>query len=239
MMRFVKHSLEIPIRNNDTQTCINSGEKMARRHSELLPNNVRAIICGSSGCGKTNILISLIESENGLKFENIYIYSKTLDQDKYQYLRKILLPIKGMGYYTFNSSENVLNTNQMKKNSLVVFDDVINDSEINRTVVRNILTLGRHRSIDVVYLVQSYTKLNKHLIRDNCNFVILFRQDDTNLKHVYSDFGVNSDMKFDEFRNFCLECWRQPFGFACISLEHPINDGRYRKNFDEYFKLNE
>lgn len=236
-MRFVKQNIEIPVRNSDTHTSVS--EKAPKRHSELLPNNVRCIIAGPSGCGKTNVLLSLIESKNGLKFENIYVYCKTLDQDKYKYLEEILRPIKGIGFYTYNTSENVLSPSQMKKNSLVIFDDVINDSGINREVVRNIFTLGRHRCIDVAYLVQSYTKLNKHLVRDNCNFAILFRQDDTNLKHVYNDFGVNADMNFDEFRSFCLECWRQPYGFACISLEHGRDSGRYRKNFEQYLKLKE
>lgn len=148
----------------------------------------------------------------------------------------MLQSIKEINYYTFSASDNVIETNQMKKNSLIVFDDVINDHGINKTVVRNIFTLGRHRSLDVVYIVQSYTKLNKHLIRDNCNFVILFRQDDLNLKHVYNDFGVNADMKFEQFRTFCLECWREPFGFVCISLEHEVNSGRYRKNFNQYLQ---
>lgn len=238
-MRFVKQTIEIPVRNSDDHTCGdggNSGNK-PKRHSNLLPNNVRCIIAGPSGCGKTNVLLSLIESENGLKFENIYIYCKTLDQDKYKYLGEMLRPIKGIGFHTFSSSENVLDPSQMKKNSLVIFDDVINDSGINRDVVRNIFTLGRHRCIDVAYLVQSYTKLNKHLIRDNCNFIILFRQDDTNLKHVYNDFGVNADMKFEEFRKFCLECWRESYGFACISLEHTLDSGRYRKNFEQYLEM--
>lgn len=235
-MRFVKQRIEIPVRNNDMRTCTSSNT-IPKRHSELLPNNVRCIIAGPSGCGKTNVLLSLIESANGLKFENIYIYCKTLDQDKYKYLSEILQPIKGVGFYTFASSEKVLDTSQMKKNSLIIFDDVINDSAINRGVVRNIFTMGRHRCIDVVYLVQSYTKLSKHLIRDNCNFTILFRQDDTNLKHVYNDFGVNADMKFNEFKQFCLECWREPYGFACISIEHARGSGRYRKNFEQYLKF--
>lgn len=234
-MRFDKQRLEIPVRNNDKHA--GTSASMPKRHSDLLPNNVRCIIAGPSGCGKTNVLLTLIENANGLKFENIYIYCKTLDQDKYKYLSDILWSIKDIGFYTFTSSENVLEPSQMKKNSLVVFDDVINDSGINRDVVRNIFTLGRHRSIDVVYLVQSYTKLNKHLIRDNCNFVILFRQDDMNLKHVYNDFGVNADMNFTEFKQFCLNCWREPYGFACISLEHARDSGRYRKNFEQYLNL--
>lgn len=235
-MRFIKQSIEIPVRNNDSHTSA-SVENVPKRHSDLLPNTVRMIIAGSSGTGKTNVLLSLIESENGLKFENLYLYCKTLDQDKYKYLNQILRSIDGIGFYAFSSSENVLDPSEMKRNSLIVFDDVINDSAINRGIVRNIFTLGRHRCLDVVYLVQSYTKLNKHLIRDNCNFVIMFRQDDTNLKHVFNDFGVNADMKFEEFRNFCLECWREPYGFACVSTEHPRDAGRYRKNFEEYLQL--
>ena len=39
---------------------------------------VRAVICGPSGYGKTNVLLSLLESPNGLRFENVYVYSKSL-----------------------------------------------------------------------------------------------------------------------------------------------------------------
>lgn len=149
----------------------------------------------------------------------------------------MLRSIKEIGCYTFSASDNVINLNEMKKNSLIVFDDVINDRGINKTVVRDIFTLGRHQNLDVVYIIQSYTKLNKHLIRDNCNFIILFKQDELNLKHVFNDFGVDADMKFDEFKKLCLECWRKPFGFVCISLEHEVNNGRYRKNFNEFLQV--
>lgn len=234
-MRFAKQLIDIPVANMDERMSVNASK--TKRHSDLLPNNLRCIIAGPSGCGKTNVLISLIESEHGLKFENLYLYSKTLDQNKYKYLCEILRSIKEIGCYTFSTSQNVIEPNQMKKNSLIVFDDVINDRGINKTVVRNIFTLGRHRDLDVIYIVQSYTKLDKHLIRDNCNFVILFRQDDLNLKHVYNDFGVNADMKFEQFRELCQECWREPFGFVCISLEHENNSGRYRKNFNEFMQF--
>lgn len=236
-MRFTKQSIDIPVANMDERTSMNTSADKEKRHSDLLPNNLRCIIAGPSGCGKTNVLLSLIEREHGIKFENLYLYSKTLDQNKYKYLCEMLRSIKEIGCFTFSASENVIEPNQMKKNSLIVFDDVINDRGINKTVVRDIFTLGRHRNLDVVYIVQSYTKLNKHLIRDNCNFVILFRQDDLNLKHVYNDFSVNADMKFEQFRKLCSECWREPFGFACISLEHEVNSGRYRKNFNQYLQV--
>jgi len=48
------------------------------RHNSLLPNTIRALLDGPSNCGKTNVMLSLIESLNGLKFENIYVLSKSL-----------------------------------------------------------------------------------------------------------------------------------------------------------------
>lgn len=231
-MNFVQQAISIPVRNVDSSTL--AKESKSFRHSKLLPNSIRCIIAGPSNCGKTNLLISLIESEHGLKFENIYIYSKTLTQDKYTYLKKVLTPIKEIGFHTFTASEKVIAPNDAKKNSIFIFDDVVVDRKQEN--IKNFFCLGRHRNIDCFYLTQTYTKVCKHLIRDNCNFLILFRQDDLNLKHVYNDMGVSSDMNFAEFCKFCLECWKNKYGFAVIDLDSNVNVGRYRKGFSEFLK---
>lgn len=233
-MRFVKQATSIPIRNVDESSSAVSN-KNTKKHGALLPNSIRSIISGASGCGKTNLLIGLIESENGLRFGNIYIYSKTLEQDKYKYLRKIFEPIKEIGFYTFSASDKVIAPNEAKKNSIVIFDDVI--CEKNQENIKNYYCLSRHQGIDCFYLAQTYARVSKHLIRDNCNLLVLFRQDDMNLKHVYNDMGVACDMSFNQFREFCLECWRQRYGFAVIDLDSDPNSGRYRKGFENYLKL--
>ena len=87
------------------------------RHSTLLPDSIRALIVGPSNCGKTNVMLSLIESPNGLKFENVYIYSKSLYQTKYEYLKKLISTIKGMRLYTFNNNDDVIQTDEIKPNS--------------------------------------------------------------------------------------------------------------------------
>lgn len=232
-MRFVKQPNNIAVHNVDESLSTDSKLK-GKRHSSLLPNSIRCIIAGPSNCGKTNLLISLIESEHGLKFENIYIYSKTLEQEKYKYLADILQPIKGIGFYPYSSSEKVVAPNQAKINSIIIFDDVICDR--NQDTIKNYYCLGRHRNIDCFYLTQTYTRVSKHLIRDNCNFLILFRQDDMNLKHIFNDMGVACDMSYQEFRRFCLECWRERYGFAVIDLDSAAEDGRYRKGFSDYLK---
>lgn len=232
-MRFSKQTINIPIRNVDES--FTSTSTQLRRHSILLPNSIRCILAGPSNSGKTNLLISMIESEHGLKFENIYIYSKSLEQDKYKYLKNLFAPLKNIGFYTFTKSDEVIAPSAAKKNSIIVFDDVISDK--NQENIKQYYCLGRHRNIDSFYLTQTYTKVSKHLIRDNCNFLILFRQDDMNLKHVYNDMGVACDMKFDQFRQFCLECWREKYGFAVIDLDSDVNRGRYRKGFSNYLNI--
>ena len=57
-----------------------------------------------SNCGKTNVMINLIESFNGLRFKNIYIYTKSLYQP---YLRELINPIKEISLYTIAENEQI------------------------------------------------------------------------------------------------------------------------------------
>ena len=59
------------------------------RHGRHLPNTIKAVICGPSNCGKTQSMrLSLLLSKNGLRFENVYVFSKSLNQPKYVFLDK-------------------------------------------------------------------------------------------------------------------------------------------------------
>lgn len=229
-MRFVKQSMALPIRNFDQNT-----ENGPKRHSEILPNTIRSIICGPSNCGKTNALLSLIESPNGLKFKNINIFSRTLEQDKYKYLEEILKPIEGLGFYKFTASDDIVAPQKAKPDSIFIFDDVACDKQ---NAIKAYFCMGRHRGVDCFYLTQTFTRIPKHLIRDNANFIIIFKQDDMNLRHIFDDYSVGCDMKYREFQKLCNICWREKFGFIVIDLDREPNDGRYRKGFDCFIQIN-
>lgn len=234
-MQFVKQHTSLPIKNVDDKYEIRKKMNHSKhRHGALLPNTIRCIICGPSNCGKTNVLISLLVHPNGLHFENVYIYSRTLAQDKYKYLQNILGPIKGLGYVTFSSNEKVLQPSKVKSNSIMIFDDVICDKQNN---IMTYFCMGRHNGVDCFYLTQSYTHVPKHLIRDNTNLIIMFKQDETNLKHIYRDYGVGCDMKFNEFSNMCNKIWHERFQFVVIDVESDVDKGRYRKGFDTFIYL--
>lgn len=233
-MKLKRQRKKICIRDFDSIACDNRLIKKRKKHGNLLPNSIRCIICGPSNCGKTNVMFNLLFDPNGLRFENIYIFSKSLYQPKYMFLNKILSKISLIGYHTFSDNEEIIHPNEAKSNSVMVFDDIACERQIN---IRNYFTMGRHNNIDVFYLCQSYSKIPKQLIRDNTNFLIVFRQDELNLKHIYADH-VNTDMSFDKFKEICNKIWSgDKYEFLVIDKESGINCGRYRIGFDIYINV--
>ncbi|KAL4119497.1 hypothetical protein QTP88_012309 [Uroleucon formosanum] len=160
---------------------------------------IRSLIVGPSGCGKTNLIFTLLTHINGIRFHNVYIYSKTLDQPKYKLLSDILSDIAGIQLFTFFENEQVIEPEKALPNSVFIFEDIITE---NQKIARTYFSRGRHNLIDVFYLAQSYSKVPKQLLRDNANFIVLFKQDETNLKHVYMEH-CSGDMSYPEFKDFC------------------------------------
>lgn len=232
-IRIVKQRVKIPINNVDEQVDNKRGREH-HKHGILLPATIRSIVCGPSNCGKTNVIISLLEAPNGLHFENVYVYAKSLFQPKYVYLKKLLASIKGIGCYMFSSNDSVIPLEEVKPNSIFIFDDVICDKQDN---IRAYFCMGRHKGVDCFYLSQSYAHIPKHLIRENANLLVLFKQDDMNLKHIFNDFNVSTDMTFDTFKTICGKCWSVKYGFLVIDTERPPNNGKYRMQFDSFISV--
>lgn len=227
-MKFVQQPYTIRVKNMDDKTqgvC-----EKACRHGKMLPNTIRGIICGPSNCGKTNVMISLLESPNGVRFENVYVYSKSLNQPKYRYLERLLGSIDEIGYFTFSDNNTIVPHSEALPNSVFVFDDIACDKQ---NAIREYFAMGRHSKVDCFYLCQTYAKIPKHLVRDNANLLVIFKQDGTNLKHVYNDH-VNTDMTYEDFGTLCHACWQHKYGFLVIDKDSAINDGRYRRGFNEF-----
>lgn len=227
-MRIVKHSLQLPIENLDS--FVGSGMSAEKRHSPLLPNTIRCIICGPSNCGKTNILFNLLFNPNGLRFKNLYVFSKSLYQPKYKFLSKTMP--KEVGYFAYDENTKVPPPSDAKPDSIMVFDDIACEKHDN---IRSYFTMGRHKDIDTFYLGQTYSRIPKQLIRDNCNFLIIFKQDDMNLRHIYNDH-VNTDMTFDKFKTLCSIAWKENHGFVVVDKDSDIDKGRYRTGLDSFIQ---
>lgn len=220
-----KQTFSLPVKNHDINI------QNFRKHGRLFGGgSKRALIVGPSGCGKTNVMVTLLTSNNGLRFENVYVYSKSLYQSKYEFLRKLINSIKEIGYFESSLEEDITPPNKVKPNSVIIFDDIVC---CNQSLMRDYFCFGRHKDADCFYLSQTYSSIPKQLIRDNANLLILFRQDGTNLKHLYDDH-VNTDMSFQKFKDLCSMCWQSEYDFVVVDKDCDLKSGRYRKGFDNF-----
>ena len=225
-MKFVQQKTKFKIKTQK--------EKNIKIHSNLFPNSIRGLICGPSGCGKTVVLYNLIVHKKGLKFANVYVISQSLEQEKYKHLTEI---------FDYTDDEVKLVTSptceitpkDVEKDSIVIFDDIKRDKICDKNI-ELFFSMGRHRNLNCFYLCQTYSKIPKQLLRDNANFIILFKQDDMNLKHVYNNH-VGGDISFDQFKQMCDFCWKEDYGFITIDKQSPFNKGRYRFMFDKFLQI--
>ena len=207
-------------------------EQQNKRNGNLLPDNIRCLIVGPSACGKTTLMVdNFLLAPNWLDWKNrhLYVFSKSLEQLKYQQLMKLY---DGLDIATFEPDVKPLH--ECLDNSVVVFDDIILD---NQNKVRNFFTQGRHKNIDCFYLAQTFSKIPKQLIRDNSNFICVFHQDHTNLKHIHDEY-VGGDLSYNDFSKICSRCWNQDsYGFVTIDMTRKPNSGKYRNKINNFLDI--
>jgi hypothetical protein len=118
--------------------------------------------------------------------------------------------------------------------SLVAFDDGVNIQQ-QQQIIKLYFVRGRHKNICCVYLKQSYTKFDKHLIRNNINCLCIFRQGTKYTKDIYDEY-VGSDFTFERFKEICNLSWNEDYGFLTIDTIKRLKNGRYRKKLEEQIK---
>lgn len=231
-MKLIQQPLTLKVSNTLPEE--NAFNTARGRHGALLPNSIRCLISGGSNCGKTNVMVELIINANGLRFKNIYLYTKTPHQPKYKFLKDVFDGIKGIGYHVFAENEEVIPPSDARPDSIFIFDDVACNNK--QSIMKEYFSLGRHSGVECFYLTQSFAAVPKLLLRDNCNLIVLFKQDDLNLRHIYHDY-CSTDMSFEYFKKIAGLCWQDKYGFLVISKEDPLDCGRYRRGFDVFIQI--
>jgi hypothetical protein len=166
----------------------------------LYPKVSRTLICGPSGCGKTNLLMQIILGDSSIGkppmiyFEEIIVYTKTPDQDKFVGLKKYLDGIAKKNKLTSFikiTNESVVDpeTLDSEKFRLVIFDDmVLEKDEMN--MIKKYFILGRHKRCSCIFLSQSYYDTIKP-IRINCSHYHLF-----NMPGIREKQQVSHDLQY-------------------------------------------
>ena len=215
-------------------------------HAPFFPKNILCVIAGSSGSGKTNLMVNFLVNRGILDYSDVYIYASTLGQQKYKFLKQYYSKLEDAAKRIFHTSikiahffdadDEIKNPLAMDPNTnhIMIFDDVMQDDQ---TKIKDYFCKGRHNNVNVFYLCQSINKIAKHCIKDNANMFILFSQNDKTLKYFYESY-ISSDMDFTEFKNFCDNAWSKNHGFVMINLWEQPYCGKYVGNCIDIYTPN-
>ena len=208
--------MEIPNYDSDTKN-----KKFRQRYSFMPHDTFRMLICGNSGSGKTNLLYHML-IEPLLYFDEIYLYAKNLDQEKYQNLmdKKNEMSKKVCYDIVTVSNDKIIPVGDMDyedNQKLVIFDDYVCEKNQRQTV--DYFIQGRHKNCSVIYLSQSFYKTPRY-IRLNCSHYCVFEFPSSRERNmISSELGVNKE-KFKK-------ATKEPYSF--LYVDKPMK--KIKKNF--------
>ncbi|CAH3182345.1 unnamed protein product [Porites evermanni] len=117
-------------------------------------SNFRMLICGNSGSGKTNLLYHILMKPL-VYYDQIHLYGKNLEQEKYRHMIETKNNISSqVGYdvmHCNNDDINPVNSLESDAQKIVTFDDFICDKIKSRlsiisfkAVIRTVLLFTCH-----------------------------------------------------------------------------------------------
>ena len=154
----------------------------------------RMLICGNSGSGKTNLLYHMLMKPL-VYYDQIHLYGKNLEQEKYKHMIKTMDDIsKQVGYdiVHYNNDEiKPVDSLDSDSQKIVIFDDFICDK--NQKPLIDYFIQGRHKNCSVIYLSQSFYKTPKD-IRLNCSHYVVYEFPSNNERNLISrELNVTRD----------------------------------------------
>ena len=182
--------MEIPNYDSDTEN-----KKFRQRYSFMPKDTFRMLIRGNSGSGKTNLLYHMLV-EPLLYYDEIYLYAKSLDQEKYQNLMNKINEIsKEAGYDVMTvSNDKIIPINHLDyedNQKLIIFDDYV--CEKNQRQIVDYFIQGRHKNCSIIYLSQSSYKRPRD-IRLNCSHYCIYEFPSSRERNmISSELGVDKE----------------------------------------------
>ena len=189
---------------------------------QYMPDDTfRMLICGNSGSGKTNLLYHMLMRPL-LFYDQIHLYAKNLDQQKYQDMISNFDDIsQSVGYNVLVCSnddivpvENLMDNTAQK---IVIFDDFVREK--NQKPLIDYFIRGRHKNCSIIYLSQSFYGTPKD-IRLNCSHFCIYEFPSSNERNLISrELGVDKEQY--------INATNKPYSFLYVDKPKKL----IRRNF--------
>ena len=170
----------------------------------------RMLICGNSGSGKTNLLYHILMKPL-VYYDQIHLYGKNLEQEKYRHMIKELNDFSNeVGYdiISYSNDEITPATRRFDPDSqtIAIFDDFVCEKN-----PKNLLIISCKGEVRIVpgifYLSQSHYSTPKDT-RLNCTHYILYERPNKNkISRICNELGVTKDQYIKATKNhihFCV-----------------------------------
>jgi hypothetical protein len=194
----------------------------------------RGILLGSSGSGKTNLLLNIIVAFPNT-FNHIYIYSKA-QEPLYDFLTNQLSSDLLTISYDLEDLRKFDEKNYYGQTLLVVDDMCL---EKDQKCISELYIRGRKLGVSLLYLSQSYFKIPK-TIRLQSDYIFILKVGAVrDLRMILSEYSLQaSKEQLTKMYNYC--CNSGEFGnfgqFFLTDLKNS-QDKTYRKNFNEFLNI--
>ena len=187
-------------------------KKFKQLYDYMPSDTFRMLICGNSGSGKTNLLYHMLIKPL-LFYDEIYLYARNLEQNKYKKLMKRMSDMATklkINYELLHvSNDEVTPVTEMPNEDnqkLVIFDDYVCDK--NQRQLIDYFIQGRHKNCSVIYLSQSFYKTPKD-IRLNCSHYCIYEFPSAReANRISSELGVD--------KNVYRSATKEPFSFLYV-----------------------
>jgi len=229
----------LEVENIDKYIECDNSDNSCPIHPLLIGHKSRIIVVGASSSGKTNWLINAIVKPQ-LKYEKLYIYSKNLDQPKYQFLKKeientenLIADFKILEAFE-NTLDNLIELEDLdpKYQNLLIIDDfpILNKKEKEK--VAKLYTQIRHKNGSVIYLQQLYFQLDR-AIRNNLSHIVLFNNKNKKEVELLAR-EIGSDLEKGQFRKLYNRILHKKYKWMLVDL---FNDNPVLKYRNGYLPL--
>lgn len=204
-------------------------------------HNFLACVVAPRRSGKTTLICNLLEQMAG-RFDEIYLIYPNYSESK-EYGNLPLNPNRIFTKYKndlieqiYARQHKIIDKVYPDFKILIIIDDGLSEEEFVKMPKNHILNTiavnGRHKGISLLLSSQTYIGLST-TIRNNCEYLILFRLLGNNLDGITNQFN-DKDNKSD-FRKLIIKHTEKRYHFIYLDL---VNNKKYKSDkFDKNNKI--